>query len=71
MTNIFLPGPSPNTVRSADGKVLNVPKDWTLILPGDAALTRRVKRGGRTLDNSGEKGPEDFFTRSLGIGGNY
>jgi hypothetical protein len=45
-SNIFLPGPSPNTVRSADGKVLNVPKDWILLLPGDAALTRRVKEAG-------------------------
>ncbi len=42
----FLPGPTPNTVRSADGKVLTAPKGWILLPPGDAALTRRVKASG-------------------------
>jgi hypothetical protein len=42
----FTPGPSPNTVRAADGKVLTVPEGWTLLPPGDAALTRRVKATG-------------------------
>ena len=42
----FLPGPTPNTVRSADGKVLTAPKGWILLAPGDAALTRRVKAAG-------------------------
>lgn len=46
MTNTFAPGPSPNTVRSADGKILTVPEDWILLPPGDAALTRRVKAAG-------------------------
>lgn len=41
--NVFTPGPTPSTVRSADGKVLTVPEDWALLPPGDAALTRRVK----------------------------
>jgi hypothetical protein len=44
--NIFLPGPAPNTVRCSDGKVLTVPNGWTLLPPGDAALTRRVKAAG-------------------------
>lgn len=44
--NTFLPGPSENTVRSADGKVLAVPTGWVLLPPGDAALTRRVKAAG-------------------------
>jgi hypothetical protein len=39
----FSPGPTSNTVR---GKVLTVPKDWVLLPPGDAALTRRVKADG-------------------------
>ena len=39
----FTPGPTPTTVRSADGKVLTVPEGWSLLPPGDAALTRRVK----------------------------
>ncbi len=43
---IFAPGPRPNTVRSADGKVLSPPDGWILLPPGDAALTRRVKAAG-------------------------
>src|SRR5881397_2344474 len=42
----YLPGPTPNTVRSADGRVLAAPEGWTLLPPGDAALTRRVKAAG-------------------------
>lgn len=45
MTTYF-PGPKPNTVRAADGKVLIVPVDWVFLPPGDAALTRRVKAAG-------------------------
>src|ERR1035438_1500488 len=44
--NTFTPGPTSNTVRSADGKVLTAPEDWVLLPPGDAALTRRVKAAG-------------------------
>lgn len=44
--NTFTPGPSPNTVRAADGRVLAVPNGWVLLPPGDAALTRRVKAAG-------------------------
>ena len=46
MNNTFAPGPTPNTVRAADGKVLTVPEGWVLLPPGDAALTRRVKEAG-------------------------
>src|SRR4051812_39199226 len=42
----FTPGPTPNTVRSPDGRVLTVPDGWVLVPPGDAALTRRVKAAG-------------------------
>jgi hypothetical protein len=44
--NTFTPGPTPNTVRSADGKILTAPEGWVLLPPGDAALTRRVKAAG-------------------------
>lgn len=44
--NTFAPGPTPNTVRAADGRVRNVPVGWILLPPGDAALTRRVKAAG-------------------------
>jgi hypothetical protein len=46
IANTFTPGPTPNTVRSAEGLVLNVPDGWALLTPGDAALTRRVKEDG-------------------------
>jgi Uncharacterized conserved protein (DUF2293) len=42
----FTPGPTPNTVRAADGKILTAPEGWILLPPGDAALTRRVKAAG-------------------------
>jgi len=42
-TKTFTHGPTPNTVRSADGKVMTVPEGWELLPLGDAALTRRVK----------------------------
>ncbi len=44
--NTFTPGPTPNTVRSADGRVHTAPEGWELLPPGDAALTRRVKAAG-------------------------
>jgi len=44
--NTFTPGPTPNTVRAADGKILTAPEGWALLPPGDAALTRRVKAAG-------------------------
>ena len=43
---MFIPGPTPNTVRTADGRILTAPEGWILLLPGDAALTRRVKEAG-------------------------
>jgi hypothetical protein len=42
----YAPGPDPRTVRAADGTVRTVPADWSLLAPGDAALTRRVKAAG-------------------------
>src|SRR5262249_14446397 len=42
----FTLGPTPNTVRTADGRGQAAPEDWVLLPPGDAALTRRVKEAG-------------------------
>jgi hypothetical protein len=44
--NVFTPGPTPNTVRAADGSIKTAPEGWILLPPGDAALTRRVKEAG-------------------------
>jgi hypothetical protein len=46
MTSTFTPDPSPNTIRSTDGKIVTVPDGWVLILPGDPTLIRRVKAAG-------------------------
>ena len=45
-SDTFTPGPTPNTVRAADGKIRTAPDGWILLPPGDAALTRRVKAAG-------------------------
>ena len=42
----FVPGLTPNTVRTQSGQTLAVPAGWVLLPPGDAALTRRVKAAG-------------------------
>ena len=46
MTNTFTPGPTSNTVRTVDGKILTAPEGWVLLPPGNAGLTRRVKAAG-------------------------
>jgi hypothetical protein len=56
----FSPGPTPNTVRSADGKVLTVPTGWVLLPPGDAALTRRLKAAGDHWVVAEKKGRKVF-----------
>ncbi len=43
---VFSPGPEIDVVKSADGRLLKVPDDWTLVAPGDPGLTRRVKSAG-------------------------
>lgn len=58
--NTFTPGPTPNTVRSADGKVLTVPNGWILVPPGDAALTRRIKAAGDHFAVAEKKGRKVF-----------
>jgi hypothetical protein len=60
MSDIFTPGPTPNTVRAADGRVLTVPEGWVLLPPGDAALTRRVKEAGEHYTVAEKKGRKVF-----------
>lgn len=60
MSNPFTPGPTSNTVRAADGRVLNVPDGWILLPPGDAALTRRVKEAGEHWVVAEKKGRKVF-----------
>jgi hypothetical protein len=56
----FTPGPTPNTVRAADGRVLTAPEGWALLPPGDAALTRRVKEAGDHWVVQEKKGRKSF-----------
>ncbi len=56
----FTPGPTPNTVRTPDGKVLTAPEGWILLPPGDAALTRRVKAAGDHWVVAEKKGRKVF-----------
>lgn len=56
----FTPGPTPNTVRAADGSILTAPDGWILLPPGDAALTRRVKQAGDHWVVAEKKGRKVF-----------
>ena len=56
----YRPGPGPNMVRSADGRVLTAPDGWVLLPPGDAALTRRVKAAGEHWVVQEKKGRKVF-----------
>jgi hypothetical protein len=60
LNSTFTPGPAPNTVRTADGRVLPVPEGWILLPPGDAALTRRVKEAGNHWIVQETKGRKTF-----------
>src|SRR2546430_2454319 len=60
MNKTFTPGPTPNTVRAADGTVLTAPDGWALLPPGDAALTRRVKEAGDHWVVQEKKGRKTF-----------
>lgn len=62
--NTFTPGPTQNTIRAADGKVLTVPEGWILLPPGDAALTRRTKAAGEHWIVQEKKGRK-VFSRGL------
>ena len=59
-SRMFSPGPTPNTVRAADGRVLTAPEGWILLPPGDAALTRRVKAAGDHWVVAEKKGRKVF-----------
>ncbi|TWT81817.1 hypothetical protein CA13_32700 [Planctomycetes bacterium CA13] len=56
----YLPGPTADTVRDADGKTLTPPPDWALLPPGDAGLTRRVKAAGDFWIVQEKKGRRTF-----------
>jgi hypothetical protein len=59
-SNTFAPGPTPDSVRAPDGRILTVPAGWSLLPPGDAGLTRRVKAAGEHWIVQEKKGRKIF-----------
>lgn len=47
-------------VLSAEGETLDVPQGWSLLPPGDAALSRRIKKDGPTWTVIERKGRKRF-----------
>ena len=64
MASTYTPGPTPNTVRAADGKVVTIPNGWVLVPPGDAALTRRIKAAGDFFAVAEKRGRK-IFSRGI------
>jgi len=54
------PGKREREVVTQEGKSLKVPDDWDLLLPGDAALSRRIKKDGPTWTMVEMKGRKKF-----------
>ena len=57
---ICSPGPTPRSIRTGNGQVIELPPDWELLPPGDATLTRRVKQGGPTWTVQDRRGKRTF-----------
>lgn len=53
-------GKGPREVITEDGKVRVVPDGWVLLPPGDAALTRRVKKAGPHYQVQEKRGRKNF-----------
>lgn len=59
-SDVYSPGPTSGTVVDHTGIVKQVPENWELLLPGDAALTRRVKAAGEHYVVQERKGRRTF-----------
>lgn len=59
-TRIVAPGPRPETVLTTTGEILTPPADWSLLLPGDPGLTRRVKAAGPSWTVQEKRGRKTF-----------
>ncbi len=57
---VVAPGPEPRSVLLESGESLTVPSNWTLLPPGDALVTRRVKAAGPTWTVQEKKGRKKF-----------
>lgn len=56
----YSPGPSENTIRSPEGRVITIPQGFELLPPGDAGLTRRVKAAGEHYVVAEKRGRKTF-----------
>ena len=54
------PSPKPRHVINAKGETIKVPDTWELLEPGDAALSRRIKKDGPTWTMKEKKGRRLF-----------
>jgi hypothetical protein len=54
------PSKTPRQVLDSNGKTLNVPDGWALLPPGDAALSRRIKKDGPSWTMIEMKGRKRF-----------
>jgi len=61
---VVKPGKKKGEVMTEAGNVLAVPGNWELLLPGDAALTRRVKKAGPYWQMQEKKGRK-LFSRGI------
>ena len=59
-TRVVSPGPRGETVLTTSGEILAPPADWSLLLPGDPGLTRRVKAAGPSWTVQEKRGRKTF-----------
>jgi hypothetical protein len=57
---VVAPGPRPRTVSTEHGEILAIPDGWSLLPPGDAALTGRVKKAGASWQVEERRGRKRF-----------
>ena len=63
-TRVVAPGKTDGTVIADSGKKLTIPSTWSLLKPGDAGATRRVKAAGPSWTVKAKRGRR---TISLGV----
>lgn len=61
---VVKPGKKSGEVIAEGGQVKSIPPHWDLLLPGDAALTRRVKKAGPYWQMQEKKGRK-LFSRGI------
>lgn len=59
-TLVVAPGNQDRTVTLSTGEVVEVPRSWALLPPGDAGITRRVKAAGPTWTVKQRRGRREF-----------